>query len=473
MHLGKRSCLSLLLAFIIAFSGTAFTLAQTAPAVEAEAASAKISKKKKTVYVGQVFNLKIKNSKKDYVWKSTNSEVAMVVSGAGQRAQIGAFKAGKVTITATCGKKVFKCKVTVKEKPEETEDSKTGKDTEKDTGKDTEKDNGKDTKDKDDKSGSDDSGNKIDTNKDNQQPGNDEKQNTGTTKTDTITVPTLEEELASDTYGLLYSHKKTDYIPRTNYDTVINSEDDLLKVMIAGVQSGTRGIVAKYGSMTYNYWKTKYLELIDRSEMYNAANEFCIENEEAGTLSIFPMYKEGWYALVYYRYTRPGMDEDLRDYIKPNDETIKILKMAHELAEDAIKAHPGDERAILKYVNDKICDLTTYSNPIPQRKDDPARDIMGVFVNHDAVCEGYTAAMQLVLNILGFENQTIKNKADTHIWNRVKVDGTWYHIDATWNDRQNSDGSYEDAWFMLTDDELDKKNAGASGHAWNKPKYLD
>lgn len=467
MKLSRRSIVSFLLAILIAISGSAFTLSQTSPTVTAEAATAKISKKKKTVYVGKSFTLKVKNSKKNYIWKSSNSKVAMVISGGGNTAVIGGMKPGKATVSATYNNKTYKCKVTVKALPEEkNDDDKAGKDS------------GKNDKESPDADKNSQGKTENNTDKDSQQKDSDNNDKDSQQKTgdgsdpQNVVVPTLDDELNSDTYGLLHAHRKGDYLPRTEYSG-ISTEDDLLKTMMEGVLSGTRGIVVNYSSMTYNYWKTKYTDLINMSEMNNTANEFYIEPDGSSSFAIFPIYKAGWFALTYYKYVKPGMDEDLRDYITPDENTLKILRMAHEIAEDAIKAHPGDEKEILKYVNDKICDLTTYPKPVPEGKSDPARDIMGVFINHSAVCEGYTAAMQLILNILGFENHTVKNKIDNHIWNRVKVGGTWYHIDATWNDQQNTDGSYKDAWFMLTDEEIDKKNGSDTAHAWKRLKFVD
>ena len=450
---GIVRALGLVLAFLIAFSGAGLSFMNNEAAIRSEAASAKISKKKKTIRVGQTFKLKIKNSKKDYVWKSSNSEVAMVLVGAGQSAQIGGMKPGKATITATNGNKVFKCKVTVKAQSKDNDNS--GKDPGKDdnSGKDDKSDNGKNNDNTGDNSG-----------KDNKSQNDDKKQ-------ETVSVPTLDDELNSDTYGLLYPQKKIDYIPKTYYD--ISTADDLLKAMINGVQTCTRGIGVRYDNQNFSYWKSLYMDYINRSEMCNSTNVFYADSEDTGVMAISPIYKFGWKALTYYKFIRPGMDEDLRDYISIDDITMKSLKMAHEIAEDAIKAHSGDEKAILQYVNDRICDLTTYSKPVPAEKDAPARDVIGVFINHDAVCEGYTAAMQLVLNILGFENHTVKNKRDNHIWNRVKVNGTWYHIDATWNDRKRSDGSYANEWFMLTDAEITKKNGSSDAHAWIEPQFMD
>ena len=50
-------------------------------------------------------------------------------------------------------------------------------------------------------------------------------------------------------------------------------------------------------------------------------------------------------------------------------------------------------------------------------------------------CAGYAYAFQTYCNYIGIECEYISGKAGGgfHAWNRVKVDGKWYYIDATWN----------------------------------------
>ena len=117
--------------------------------------------------------------------------------------------------------------------------------------------------------------------------------------------------------------------------------------------------------------------------------------------------------------------------------------------------------------------MTTYTQPIPTETACPQRDATGVFFYGDGVCESYTAAMRLVLNILGLQNDTILNKEGTHIWNRVSLNGTWYHIDATWNDVEDTRyGGYTNGYFLLTEPELIKKSTASddpkerNDHLW-------
>ncbi|MBP5159340.1 MAG: hypothetical protein ILP10_03480, partial [Lachnospiraceae bacterium] len=181
---------------------------------------------------------------------------------------------------------------------------------------------------------------------------------------------------------------------------------------------------------------------------------------EKGELGLYPSFNEACQAITYYRYKEPEISEN----------TMKLLEAAHKLAEDAIKASPGDEVGILSYVNEQICRMTKYSDPIPSGLGVPQRDATGVFFYGDAVCAGYAAAFKLVLNILGIENRTLNNDEkpddrDAHIWNYVKVDGRWYHIDATWNDNSSDNAERFHDYFMLTDEELERMD-DSTAHRW-------
>lgn len=48
------------------------------------------------------------------------------------------------------------------------------------------------------------------------------------------------------------------------------------------------------------------------------------------------------------------------------------------------------------------------------------------------VCAGYAQTFALLCNAVGLD--TICVTSNTHEWNQIKVNNTWYHVDATWND---------------------------------------
>ncbi|MCM1195396.1 MAG: hypothetical protein NC332_05640, partial [Firmicutes bacterium] len=85
-----------------------------------------------------------------------------------------------------------------------------------------------------------------------------------------------------------------------------------------------------------------------------------------------------------------------------------------------------------------------------------AHNIVGVFDNESAVCEGYSKAFQLLLNANRIENVYVTgtSKGVGHAWNIVRLDTEWYWYDVTWDDQPNCiDGKIFD-YFCKTDGEF-------------------
>ncbi len=86
----------------------------------------------------------------------------------------------------------------------------------------------------------------------------------------------------------------------------------------------------------------------------------------------------------------------------------------------------------------------------------------GALVNKVAVCQGNAIALNQIFKALGFETALCcnDNPEVNHIWNMVKIDGNWYHIDETRNDSDvfDTDGSLMQGnyynWFLVTDEFL-------------------
>lgn len=64
-----------------------------------------------------------------------------------------------------------------------------------------------------------------------------------------------------------------------------------------------------------------------------------------------------------------------------------------------------------------------------------------------AVCDGYTAAYNLLLKLEGIDCGTCS--AARHIWTVAELDGETYHIDPTWGDRP---GGIDEQFFAMTEE---------------------
>ena len=60
--------------------------------------------------------------------------------------------------------------------------------------------------------------------------------------------------------------------------------------------------------------------------------------------------------------------------------------------------------------------------------------VYGALVEKKALCEGYSKAFAYLCNLAGIENVIVTGKTYVpHMWNMVKVNGNWYHVDVTWD----------------------------------------
>ena len=262
------------------------------------------------------------------------------------------------------------------------------------------------------------------------------------------------------TYGLITSHTREKYQKTLEYS--IEDERGFIKACRDALEHGVESFTITFRGYDCSHWWNIFRDkLKTQSELsgYTANGYTGSFDEKNHKITITPEYKDVWKAVTYLRFDGYEVDDDIK----------KLLNAALDLTNEAIEAVGTKPEDVLLYVNNRMCSMTTYSDPIPKEHDCPQRDATGVYFYGDGVCESYTAAMRLVLNILGLENDTIVNKKGTHIWNRVLLNGTWYHIDVTWNDVDKPSGGFYNSYFLLTEDQLIKKSGESKdplAHSW-------
>ena len=98
-----------------------------------------------------------------------------------------------------------------------------------------------------------------------------------------------------------------------------------------------------------------------------------------------------------------------------------------------------------------------------------------VLLDHVGLCAGYSRSMQYILSRAGLDILYLTGtdlNGEPHSWNVVKVDGNWYHTDATWGDPlvqggDPGDGSNQTfAYLFLSTDEV------LQNHVINAPERI-
>lgn len=113
-------------------------------------------------------------------------------------------------------------------------------------------------------------------------------------------------------------------------------------------------------------------------------------------------------------------------------------KITEALAQIAIKEDDSDFEKIKKihdYVLDRFCYASTTDGSFPNETRDPAYGLINSQSENPAygmVCGGYARLFKVFCNYYGIENTLMKSS--THLWNAVKVGGSWYYVDCTNDD---------------------------------------
>ena len=99
------------------------------------------------------------------------------------------------------------------------------------------------------------------------------------------------------------------------------------------------------------------------------------------------------------------------------------------------------------YLHDEIVDLTSYKYVAYQ-----SYGACGVLGDKTAVCAGYTKAYNLLLGMEGIETCFVDGEGIDHGWTYVNIDGSWYHIDTTWDDTRSFEKGKPSHQFLLRND---------------------
>lgn len=87
------------------------------------------------------------------------------------------------------------------------------------------------------------------------------------------------------------------------------------------------------------------------------------------------------------------------------------------------------EKALV--IHDYLVSNTTYTK---NTENDYRLTEEGVFVKHQANCQGYSLAYAMLMEKVGIPVEFVVSDNMSHMWNKIKIGGSWYHVDVTWDD---------------------------------------
>ena len=150
-----------------------------------------------------------------------------------------------------------------------------------------------------------------------------------------------------------------------------------------------------------------------------------------------------------YKYTEFTRDDKVErieftgKYLYEDEEILKRQALIDSRVSDILAGMPDtkDEYLKVKYLYDTLVTQTEYDL---QSVDN--QNICSVFLNGKSVCQGYAKALQYLAGKAGMECCLVIGNViggESHAWNLISVNGSWYYLDATWGDASYLFGDQE------------------------------
>lgn len=174
------------------------------------------------------------------------------------------------------------------------------------------------------------------------------------------------------------------------------------------------------------------------------------------------------------------------NYLYTNEEINEINKYVDKVIEELYNTK-NDDFENLKNIHDYIINNTKYdiTRNDTGKSEYKSYNAYGPAVDGYATCNGYADIMAIILSKLNYENykvattsEEISYASNGHIWNAVKINNEWLHLDLTWDDPVSADGKdyLYHKYFLVTTEEMLKADGGnvkIEEHNFNKSFYKE
>lgn len=257
-----------------------------------------------------------------------------------------------------------------------------------------------------------------------------------------------------------FRNESWNYVQLTNNFNPSNIQD-IMNIFYTALDSG-------WDEVTY-YCADEYINCIKDTE--NITNDNYILSNINNFVSTYNGYNR-----IFVNYNSIGRVNITFERIYNKQQIEAINRKIDLIIKDIINDNMSDEEKI-KAIHDYIINNTKYDEERANIVKSGTYNTLlhssntayGALFNGKAICGGYTDTMALFLDKLGFKNYKIST--NSHIWNVVYINGTWKHLDLTWDDPVTNTGKdiLEYNFFLISDEELENKNT--SQHNYDKSIY--
>ena len=283
----------------------------------------------------------------------------------------------------------------------------------------------------------------------------------------------LEDKIVDYFYPPIVIEKKpvNKYARKTNFEFVSISKDfipynyqDLLDIFYTVLDS-------RYDSFTF-YCPQEYIDCIKDLEYLTSDYNTTVLTVIGNLVHPYNNFLN-----IQIQYDNLGEVTLNVNYLYSEEEITKIENEINRIWRENITS-TMTKQEIIKFFHDYIVNNTKYDLEFEKKyqnikgiNDDTAK-ATGVFFNHNSICSGYTDALAIILDRLNIYN--FKLASTTHIWNVLRDDGKYYHIDATWDDPvdvEYNENHLQHTFFMI--DTKAMANPDYDGHDMDTSIYIE
>ena len=253
-----------------------------------------------------------------------------------------------------------------------------------------------------------------------------------------------------------YKDKDYYYVQNTN-DFVAKDKKHLLNIFYTVINSGMNKFTF-YCDENYKDCTSDVVSITSNKEVLSDINNF--------------VHPYNSFEVINASYDNYGqVDLDIKKVY--SDEDIKVLNdKVGKVIKSKINKKMSDKKRI-EVIHDYIINNGKYATDKMRKKNpdksyNKANDIL---INHVGLCSAYADAMAIFLYEFGVDNYKIAST--NHVWNLVKVNKKWLHLDLTWDDPITKTGvqKLEKIFLLIDNDEL--KELKVSQHKFNDNLYKE
>ncbi len=173
-------------------------------------------------------------------------------------------------------------------------------------------------------------------------------------------------------------------------------------------------------------------------------------------------------AYSYSTETLTGRVTLLPDYTDTPENCRRRLDELLNKARSIVAEMPPEASDVFEkelWLHDRLCESCVYASG---ENDATA---YGALIEGKAVCEGYAMAAKLLFDLAGLDSCVVSGEGrpegelpESHMWNAVEIDGSWYYLDCTWDDPVMTDGGDVVRHFYFNLDASLMENSHVSDH---------